>query len=177
MASKVDREHPLYIAFREAVGKSLWEHVSTQDQADTADYLADLLVTCAHTDSLFRIRNASGQPVVSVAEMIAEGDIRLNASSFERERVVHQHIGDFILFWSGLSPQFLRQLKLHSSLDLICDYPKQAQQSYNLVSTYEEPIDPVAAKTFRKLSDGFEDYAFCLNVVRDRLGLMRIFEA
>lgn len=177
MARKVDREHPLYVAFREAIGKSLWDHVSTTDQDDAADYLADLLVACAHTDMLFRIRNSSGQPIVSVAEMIAEGDIRLNADSFERERLVHQHIGDFILFWSGLSPQYLRSLKIRSTLDLICDYPQQAKQSYDLVSTYEESVDPAAASTFRKLSVGFDDYAFCLNVVRDRMGLMRVFEA
>ena len=104
-------------------------------------------------------------------EMVAEGDIRLNADSFEREREVHKHIGDFILFWSGIYPEFLRHLKLHFGCDLICDYTRQGRESYYVVSTFDHAPYDREANTFRKLSSRFEEYTFCLRQVRETIPL------
>ena len=48
------------------------------------------------------IGSSRGRRVWQVAERLVEGDVLLNATSFEREREVHKHIGDFTLFWTGL---------------------------------------------------------------------------
>jgi hypothetical protein len=101
--------------------------------------------------------------------MLAEGDVRLNADSFEREREVHKHIGDYILFWSGLNPHYLQRLKLDDGRELVCDYTRQGKQSYFVVSTFDyRPFDS-EAPTFRKLSDGFEGLSAALRrVSRER---------
>ena len=60
-----------------------------------------------HTDMLYRIRDAAGKPLDDIADMLAEGDVRLNASTFSREFQVHKHIGDYTLFMLGMFPMAL----------------------------------------------------------------------
>jgi len=157
--------------FSESLGETIVRHVSARGCEDVQGYLADLLMKFQHTDHIFAVKNAFGERLVSVTDMIPEGDIRLNADSFERERVVHQHIGDFILFWAGVYPEFLRQIRLDLGKDVVVDYPRQARESYNFVSTFTMPPYDDEAPTFRKLSEGFDDFAFCLNVVSQKLRL------
>lgn len=177
MGKPLSNDHPLYGLFFTTVQESIDRHVSSQGEEEISAYLADMLVSFIHTDRVFAVKDREGVPVVSVSEMVAEGDIRARADSFERERQVHQHIGDFILFWSGIYPQFLRQLRLRIGQDLLCDYTRQARESYLLVSEYERTAHRPTAATFAKLSDGFEDYAFCLSIVRERLRLVPWREA
>lgn len=166
-----DHEHPLYALFREHVSHSLHQTDGLLAEPDVEDYMARLMLTFLHTDRIFAIRDKSGRRLASVAEMVAEGDIRLNADSFEREREVHKHIGDFILFWSGIYPEFLRHLKLHFGCDLICDYTRQGRESYYVVSTFDHAPYDREANTFRKLSSRFEEYTFCLRQVRETIPL------
>jgi hypothetical protein len=164
-------QHPLNDWFREVVAGAVRDHVDSHGQDDVEQYLSDLLVSFLHTDSIFALRDKQGNRLVAISDMIPEGDVLANADSFERERQVHRHIGDFILFWSGMYPQFLKQLKFEFNRDLICDYDRQARESYHLVSTFDRAPFDSEAPVFRKLSEGFEDYAFCLRVVRDQCRL------
>src|SRR4029450_5427260 len=61
------------------------------------DYLSDLLLRFARLDSIHRVRNLSGRPVVEVADMLAEAENRIGLA----RRDVHRHIGDVTLFWTG----------------------------------------------------------------------------
>lgn len=160
----------LSVLFQDVVRASVRDDLGQEPPPEVERYLASLLVRFLHTDQIFAVRNAEGQRLVSVAEMIPEADVRLNAESFERERQVHQHIGDFLLFWSGLFPEFLRQLKLRHGADLICDYTLQGKESYYVVSTFDLPPHDREAPTFRHLSEQFEAYAHALRGVRGRLG-------
>ena len=161
----ISRDHDLYKVFSELVEGSLPEHAS--DAPEVQVYLTDLLARFVHTDGVFAIRK-DGTPVKSVIEMVAEGDVRLNADSFEREREVHRHIGDYILFWSGVYPDFLTKLRL-AGLDLSCDYTEQGRQSYHLVSTFDYPPFGEEAPIFRRLSEGFEEYRHVLAEVSAKL--------
>lgn len=163
--------HPLYEFFYENVEWAIRTHVSSQNQDDVTHYLANLMVTFSHQDRIFSIRDREGNSVMAITDMLQEGDIRIAADSFEREKTVHKHIGDFLTFWYGLYPRFLTQLKLRHGQDIICDYPLQARLSYDVVRSFEELKDETTAKTFEKLSTGFEDYTFCLRAVGDRLGI------
>lgn len=163
--------HPLYELFQEHVALSLDRTDGLLREPDVEAYMTDLLLTFLHTDRIFPIRDKNGRRLVSVAEMVAEGDVRINADSFEREREVHKHIGDFILFWSGVYPEFLRQLRLRFGQDLICDYVRQGRESYHLVSTFDHAPYDREANTFRKLSVRFEEYSYVLRLVRDTLPL------
>ncbi len=157
--------HPLRVLFAEAIGEHLARHVSSLGLESEGEYLVGLLLDFMRTDRLYSVRDIDGRPVTSVIEMLAEGDVMLRADSFEREREVHRHIGDYILFWSGVHPAFLRQIKIREPLDLVCDYSSQGKRSYRLVSLFDHGEYAAEAATFRTLSEGFDDFSFVLGQV------------
>lgn len=159
----------LFEEFRRLVDASITRYVTSDGDDDVKAYLARLLTAFLHTDRIFAVRDAEGRQIASVTDMVAEGDLRANADSFEREREVHKHIGDFILFWQGVYPEYLRQVRILDGRDLICDYPRQARESYRVVSQFAMPPFEDEARTCAKLSEGFDDYAFCLSDVARRL--------
>lgn len=164
-----DRHHPLYELFDELVRRALDRELSAGSDDEIADYLTLLLLNFAHTDRVFAITDREGRRVRSVSEMLEEGDVLLNADSFEREREVHKHIGDFILFWMGVYPEFLKHLRAEFFPDRGCDYARQGSESYHVVSTFDhKPYDHEAPK-FRRLSERFDAYAACLHTIRDVL--------
>lgn len=165
MKRHVSHDHPLYAMFRDLVDRNVERHVESRPSEPVQSYLTELLLAFLHTDAIFAIRDESGSPIESVIEMAGEGDVRLKASSFEREREVHKHIGDYILFWSGIYPDFLNRLKTASIAEVTCDYTTVGRESYRLVSSFDHPPFDDEAPVFRKLSDGFDDYAFVLRRV------------
>lgn len=152
-------DHPIRAYFADAVHHSLHDRLGLREIEDVEQYLANLLAAFLHNDRIFAIRNLDGRPVEAVAEMVMEGDVRLNADSFEREREVHKHIGDFLLFWSGLFPEFLDR-------DPLIDPVRQGQASYHIVSTFEHDPFGREAPMFRKLSRDFEAFRIGLGLVR-----------
>jgi hypothetical protein len=163
----VSPQHPLYGLFAELVAGALERRKLPTDEG-VDQYLTRLLVRFIHSDEVFAVKRG-GRPVESVIEMAAEGDVRFNADSFERERQVHRHIGDYILFWSGVYPDFLRRLRFDTGLDLVCDYSSQGRESYWIVSTFDYPPYEGEAPRFRLLSEGFEGYSLALADVADSL--------
>jgi len=166
MKRDVDGNHPLRQFFGEALHDSFCTRLSVSVDDNVVDYLQDMLVTFLHDDRIYSIRDAAGRRVESVAEMVLEGDVRYNADSFEREREVHKHIGDFVLFWSGLFPEFLMQLKGPGNKDQILNYTEQGKLSYHVVSTFEHPPFEEEAIVFKKLSERFEEFQYGLGMVR-----------
>ena len=183
MKREIDQNHPLRRFFNDALAESMHDRLGTQRDDDVLAYIENMLVAFLHDDRIYSVRDAFGRRIETVAEMMIEGDVRLNADSFEREREVHRHIGDFVLFWSGLFPEFLTQLKSPFSKDFLVDYTKQGKLSYHVVSTFEYPPYEEEAGTFKKLSDAFEEYQYGLSLVRAsfegfaRQGWIRGFEA
>lgn len=157
--------HPIEIYFREAVHEALNRRLGLREMEDVEVYVASLLAKFLHEEAIFAIRDAYGRPIRSIVEMLAEGDVRLNAESFEREREVHRHIGDFLLFWSGLFPEFLESVGA-SAGDGLIDAVKQGAESYYIVSSFDYAPFDREAPTFRKLSI---EFAAC----REGLSLMR----
>lgn len=169
--AKISSTHPLYVMMAELVNQEVSRHISPRTNAESQTYLIDLLLDFIRTDRLYTLKTPDGKPITSVIEMIAEGDVRLHADSFDREREVHKYIGDFILFWSGIYPDHLTQIKLKSPADLKCDYTQQGRESYHLVSTFNHPPYNQMAPVFSDLSEGFEDFAFVLRQVSQKSGL------
>lgn len=171
MKDLIQPDHPLFALFHELVHDSMAEELGRPNEAEVEEYLTRLLVAFLHTDRIFAIHDRMGRRLVSVSEMVEEADVVLNADSFERERQVHKHIGDFILFWSGVYPEFLRQLKLQLAGELVYDYHRQGRESYYVVSTFDHAPYQEEALVFRQLSEEFEEYAACLRFVRHQLPL------
>ncbi|MBC8066170.1 MAG: hypothetical protein H7Y17_15160 [Chlorobia bacterium] len=169
MRKEISGEHPIWMYFGQAVHQAMVDSFGMTDE-DVEVYLTGMLVEFLHHDHLYAIRDRAGRPVDSIAEMLMEGDIRYNAPSFDREREVHRHIGDFLLFSSGLFPEVLRDLKLRDSRDLLLDVNEQARESYHIASTFDHAPYTADAKTLKKLSTQFEAYQASLMLVRASLG-------
>lgn len=151
--------------FAAALHEKLHDRLGVFGATDVENYLAKLLGRFLHFDRIYALRDAHGQRLVSLASMLAEGDIRQNASSFEREREVHRHIGDFLLFWTGMFPEYL-----HKTREPLVEVEKQGSFSYYVVSTFDhQPYEDAA--TFKKLSEGFDTFREGLELVRRDMNL------
>lgn len=166
MKRDISGDHPLRSYFCEALHESLSALLGLSQTEDVETYLAGMLIEFLNFDGIYAIRDAEGKPVQTVVEMLAEGDVRQNADSFEREREVHRHIGDYLLFWSGLFPEFLNRLRAMGQKDLMVDVIKQGQFSYHVVSTFDYGRYADEAPVFRKLSSEFDAYRTGLSIMR-----------
>ena len=92
--------------------------------------------------------------------MVAEAEAAPDPS---RRRDCHRQIGDFTLFWTGVYPEALGNLRRSYSADQLIHYQRQGKMSYFLASTLDD--DPDSA-VLRRLSDEFELCAFGLARVR-----------
>jgi len=146
--------------FEDVVHETFEKRLQLPNTEDVQAYLADILTRFFRLDGLYAIRDASGQPVRDIAEMAAEGDIRQRAGSFEREREVHKHIGDFLLFWSGMFPE--RAPSVAGLLDPV----EQGRFSYYVASTHDYPPHEGQARLLGKMSASFEECRQGLALVR-----------
>lgn len=128
------------------------------------DYLTDLLVRFVRSDAVYRARNLSGRPMTEVTEMLLEAEARIG----EAKREVHQHIGDFVLFWGGIYPEALKKMLSAHSRDHLLDYCSTGKRSYHIASTI--PVDetePTATSAvLERLSRQFELCLYGLGEVR-----------
>ena len=153
----IPNEHPISRFFSEVVSEAF---ASRTDREDVRTYLTNLLIRFMHQDVVYGIQNSAGKRVQSIAEMLTEGDIRLNADSFEREREVHRHIGDFLLFWTGLFPE---RPVIESPF---VDPDKQGSYSYFVASSFDYGPYRQESRTLLELSEGFQNFKEGLYVVR-----------
>ena len=143
-------------------------------ESHVADYLADVLADFAHMQQVCKIRDLSGRPLEEVADMLLQADVRLAATSFNREREVHKHIGDFTLFWAGLYPEALPRLQAGSRRDHLLDYVQQGRNSYAIAATHDYGEYRHQAPVLKKLSDEFELCLFGLHSVRHQMDNMKM---
>ena len=129
-----------------------------------ADYLSDLLCRFARMDMVFGLRDVQGRRLEEVAEMLTATDGR--ALPRDREREIHKHIGDFVLFWTGVYPEFLRSLRGPQRKDHLIDYMAQGRRSYKIASGFDYEPYRREAQTLRKLSKELELCTYGLGLVR-----------
>ncbi|MDX2066132.1 MAG: hypothetical protein SFX74_10345 [Fimbriimonadaceae bacterium] len=130
-------------------------------------YLAELLVRFTRTTETFSLQDEHGRPITRLSEMLEHGDVRARAWSFRRERDVHKHIGDVLLFWSGVFPEFLRT---RDAEDQWIEPHRQGPASYLIAASYRVPPCDSEAETLHWLSRDFEGYAYALKSVRKAFG-------
>jgi len=168
MTGQVSAEHPIRELFSALVERA-FEREAGLREPELARYVATVLVDFTHRDRLFGVRDAFGRPLEQVADMLAEGDVSLNATGFDRERAVHKHIGDFTLFWTGIYPEMLRALRAAHRADHLLDYVHQGRTSYAIASTFEWGPYESEAPVLRRLSQEFEPCMYGLHTVRREL--------
>lgn len=166
--TRIDSGHPLSRLFTGLVAKEL------PADHEMAAYVTDLLIDFVHVDQLYRMRNARGKRLDEVGEMLVESNPLLDARSFEREREVRKHIGDYTLFLTGMFPEYVGALPRRGlRLDSFIDYVKAGKESYRMVAAFDQFAYRGAAPLFRRLAEEFESCVYGLSRVKSDLEALR----
>jgi hypothetical protein len=164
----ISPNHPLRRLFTELVTKEL------RADREVTGYVSELLIDFAHVDRLYRIRNVRGKRLEEVGEMLVESSPLLDAPSFDRERQVRKHIGDYTLFLSGMFPEYVATLPRRGlRLDRLIDYVKAGKESYRIVGAFDQFEYRREAPLFRRLAEQFEYCIYGLNRVKSELEELR----
>jgi hypothetical protein len=169
--TEIDYGHPLRELFRNALAYSF--ELNPTEKIEISYYIEEqILCGFINVDDLYRIKNAEGQSLDDIADMLAESDVMINAESFEREYQVHKHIGDYTLFMLGMFPTALsrkrgKEFVLGSIVvpgaNLLDHYMLQGQRSYRIASEFSHK------ELFMELSSNFEKYQAVIELVRTYL--------
>lgn len=144
-------------------------------QPEVHAYVATLLTEFCELDNLYKIKNADGRPLADMGEMLLESDpVYGPAPSFDRERQVRKHIGDYSLFFSGMFPESINHHRLRKyRLEGLLDFVKAGKESYYIVSKFEHFEYAKVAPLFRRMSQEFERLVYGLNQVKNELQEMQ----
>ena len=134
-------------------------------------YVATLLIEFCESENLYKIKNADGRPLSDVGEMLLESDpVYGPAPSFDRERQVRKHIGDYSLFFTGMFPESLNKYRLRRTrLEGVVDFVKAGKESYYIVSKFEHFEYAKVAPLFSRMAQDFERLVYGLNQVKNEL--------
>ena len=170
----VPESHPLRELFLQLVERDFAEGVGMRD-GEVNDYVASLLTEFCESDQLYKIYNASGRRLDDVGEMLLESDpVFGEAPSFDRERQVRKHIGDFTLFLTGMFPESINHYRLRRQrLENFVDFMKAGKESYYIVSKFEYFEYAKVAPLFSRLAREFERCVYGLNLVKNDLQEMQ----
>jgi hypothetical protein len=170
----ISESHPLNGLFRQLVNYHFAHDLGLRDQ-ELSHYVSNMLTQFCHTDQLSKIRNAAGRALNDVGEMLLEADpVYGEADSFDREREVRKHIGDYTLFFTGMFPESINHWRLRRQrLENFVDFVKAGKESYYIVSKFEHFEYAKAAPLFKKLSEEFERCVYGLNLVKSDLDEMQ----
>jgi len=164
--------HPLEPFFQQVVRNSYAGKLGINDSVIT-NYVAKLLCDFSESDKLYKVRDENGKPLLTLEEMVRAADpIHGTASSFDAERAVRKHIGDYALFVSGMYPESLeisapfRRRHGQQSFDELVSAGKE---SYYIVSQFDVEEYADEAPMFRRLSGWFDRCIYGLRLVREEL--------
>jgi hypothetical protein len=162
--------HPLEPFFQQAVRNSYEGKLGLHDP-DVTGYIARLLCEFSEADNLYKVRDEMGRPIEELEEMVQAADpVHGTAPSFDAERALRKHIGDYALFVAGMYPEAMgsnRRLRRHypSLGELI----QAGKESYFIVSQFNLFEYEQEAPLFARLSDRFERCILGLTMVREEL--------
>jgi hypothetical protein len=170
----IPETHSLQELFQDLVGRHYAEEIGIRDPQVIA-YVSHLLAEFCEADQVHKIRNVFDRPLDDVGEMLIESDpVYGPAPSFDRERQVRKHIGDYTLFFAGMFPESINHLRLrHQRLENFVDWMKAGKESYYVVSKFEHFEYAKVAPLFASLSKNFESCVYGLNMVKNDLQEMQ----
>src|SRR5271157_5776182 len=137
----IPESHPLQQLFQDLVGRHYAHEIGIRDPQIVA-YVSHLLAEFCEADQLYKVRDARNRPLADVGEMLLESDpVYGPAPSFDRERQVRKHIGDYTLFFAGMFPERgnagaqTRGFR-NQHLDSVVDFIRAGKESYYIVSQF-----------------------------------------
>ena len=170
----IPESHSLYSLFGELIHHHFDREVGLRD-SEVQDYIVNMLAEFCEVEQMFKIRNANERPLNDVGEMLLEADpVYGPAPSFDRERQVRKHIGDYTLFLVGMFPESINHYRLRRQrLENFVDFIKAGKESYFIVSKFDQFEYGRLAPLFGKLSHEFESCVYGLNLVKGDLDEMQ----
>jgi len=166
----IPESHPLRTLFLELVQRHYETGAGVKDR-EVCRYVSTMLAEFCQVEHLYKIRDANGRPLHDVGEMLLESDpVYGPAPSFDREREVRKHIGDYTLFFSGMFPESINHFRLRRQrVENFVDFVKAGKESYYIVSKFGMFEYEGDASLFARLSDSFEQCVYGLNLVKGEL--------
>ena len=166
--SRPAQSHPLEPFFQQMVRNSYEGKLGLHDPA-VSDYVARLLCEFSESDKLYKLRDEMGRPIAELQQMFEAADpVNGSAPSFDAERSMRKHIGDYSLFVAGMYPEAVdswrHRRRSHPSLGELISAGKE---SYFIVSQFNLFEYEQEAPLFARLSDMFERCIFGLTMVRN----------
>ncbi len=170
----IPESHPLQKLFIELVGRHYAEEIGLRDP-QIVNYVAHLLTEFCEIEQLFKISSAAKRQLSDVGEMLVESNpIYGPAPSFDRERQVRKHIGDYTLFFTGMFPESINHFRLRRDhVENFVDWMKAGKESYYIVSQFDCFEYTKVAPLFASLSKNFEQCVYGLNRVKNDLQEMQ----
>ena len=162
--------HPLEPFFQQMVRNSYAGKLGMHDTA-ISNYVAHLLCEFSEADKLYRVRDEEGKPIHALDAMVRAADpVHGTAASFDAERAVRKHIGDYALFVSGMYPESMeaprsRRQGQQSYEELV----SVGKESYYIVSQFDLEEYADEAPMFRRLSGWIDRCIYGLRLVREEL--------
>ena len=159
MEEKTEGYNRLNEFFSWATRRTFWD-LNFKDKKVT-DYISSLLTDFARTENLYRIRDQKGRRLESVVEMLLEAQEIASADApLVREREIRKHVGDYVLFMTGMFKEYTDRLSLTSY------YLQEGMKAYWSVSDIDHVRYHPDAVLFRELADKFEFCVGGLNYLR-----------
>jgi hypothetical protein len=170
----IPETHSLRALFGELIHHHFENDIALRDR-EVQDYVVNMLTEFCELEQMLKVRNANERPLDDVGEMLLEADpIFGPAPSFDRERQVRKHIGDYTLFLSGMFPESINRFRLRRQrLEGFVDFIKAGKESYFIVSKFDQFEYARLAPLFGKLSHEFESCVYGLNLVKGDLAEMQ----
>jgi len=115
---------------------------------EIVNYMTDMLVRFVKIDAVFNVKDISGRTLYEIADMIVSAE----HTNRDNRHIIHNHIGDFTLFWVGLYPNKLKKMRPISK-DYLLDYSVNGSKSYQIASTKD---DSSKSQTLHRISENFK---------------------
>jgi hypothetical protein len=165
----VSESNPLQRFFHELVERN-YSEVGVRN-SEVQAYVSNLLTELCESDNLYKIAGENGEPLCDLGTMLLAADpVYGPAPSFDRERQVRKHIGDYALFFTGMFPEALNHSRLRRMrLEGLIDFIRAGKESYFIVSKFEHFEYAKVAPLFRRMSHDFEQLVYGLNQVKNEL--------
>jgi hypothetical protein len=169
----VSESNPLQRFFHELVERN-YSEVGVRN-SEVQAYVSNLLTELCESDNLYKIAGENGEPLCDLGTMLLAADpVYGPAPSFDRERQVRKHIGDYALFFTGMFPEALNHSRLRRMrLEGLIDFIRAGKESYFIVSKFEHFEYAKVAPLFRRMSHDFEQLVYGLNQVKNDLEEMQ----
>jgi hypothetical protein len=170
----IPESHSLDKFFMEIVGAHYAREIGIRDP-QIVNYVAHLLTEFCEVEQLFKIRDVAGQSLTDLGQLMMESNpVYGPAPSFDRERQVRKHIGDYTLFFTGMFPESINHVRLRKQrVENFIDWIKAGKESYYIVSKFDCFEYTNVAPLFATLSKHFEQCVYGLNQVKNELQEMQ----